>query len=550
MDEPNLIQFLLNIAGAAALLIWAVRLVRTGVERGFAAPLRFWLRHSAKNRLVAAATGMGAAVFLQSSTAVAVLVSNFVSKGGLATGVGLAILLGADVGSAVVTQLLMVRQAFLIPLLLLVGVAVFLRATGSTRQIGRILIGLALIFVSLDMIRAATGPMVANPATETVMAYLAGDLLTAFILGAVFAWVVHSSVAAVLLFVTLAGQAVLPGPAAGAMILGANLGGAFIAYVLTLSAPLSSRRMIVANLVLRGGGAILATFVIFTFPDVLGRLGATAARQSINLHLAFNVALAVVSLPFVGFLTGFLTRLMPDKAEGENPLQAASALDPAALARPQRGLDCAARELLGMGQKIERMLSAVEPLYDTWNDAAATSIRDQDVTIKKMHLDVKLYLARLGQKGLDEDLGGRSMELASISSSLDSASDAIARIMLELAGRLNAQKLQFSPKGREEIGDFSDRVQSNVQLALNVMMNQNPAEARELVAAKEKVRKVEQKLQRNHIGRLREGLAESIETSNIHQETLRALKQVNTAFSMVGYPILSKSGDLLKSRLA
>jgi phosphate:Na+ symporter len=199
VEDPHPIQFLIQIAGAAALLIWAVRLVRTGVERGFAAPLRFWLRHSAKNRLLAAATGMGAAVFLQSSTAVAVLVSNFMAKGGVATAVGLAILLGADVGSAVVTQLLMVRQSILIPILLLLGVAVFQRANGSNRQVGRILIGLALIFVSLDMIRAATGPLVANPGTQTVMAYLGSDLLTAFILGAGFAWVVHSSVAAVLL---------------------------------------------------------------------------------------------------------------------------------------------------------------------------------------------------------------------------------------------------------------------------------------------------------------------------------------------------------------
>ncbi|MFT7107650.1 MAG: phosphate:Na+ symporter [Yoonia sp.] len=550
MEETHLIQFLLNIAGSAALLIWSVRLVRTGVERGFAAPLRFWLRHSAKNRLLAAATGMGAAVFLQSSTAVAVLVSNFVAKGRLATAVGLAILLGADVGSAVVTQLLMVRQSFLIPLLLLIGVVIFLRAEGNARQVGRILIGLALIFVSLDMIRAATGPMVADPATQTVMAYLGRDLLTAFILGAVFAWLVHSSVAAVLLFVTLAGQAVLPMPAAAAMILGANLGGALVAYILTLSAPLSSRRMLVANLVLRGGGAVLATLLVSAMPELLVQLGATPMRQSINLHLAFNVVLAVIALPFVGVLTSVLIRTMPDKPADDNALMAATALDPSALTRPQRGLDCAARELIGMGQKIEHMLIAVEPLYDTWNSAAAKTIRDQDDRIKKMHLDVKLYLARLGQSGLDEELGRRSMDLASISSSLDSASDAIARIMLELAKRLDAQKLQFSPQGREEIGDFSDRVQSNVQLALNVMMNQNPAEARELVAAKEKVRKVEQKLQHNHIERLREGLAESIDTSNIHQETLRALKQVNTAFSMVGYPILLKSGDLLKSRLA
>ncbi len=550
MSEPHVIQILISIAGAAALLIWAVRLVRTGVERGFAVQMRIWLRHSARNRWLAAGTGMGAAVLLQSSTAVAVLVSNFVAKGGVETATGLAILLGADVGSAVVTQLLMARQPILIPLLLLIGVIVFLRGEGSsTRQVGRIIIGLALIFVSLDMIRSATGPMISDPATQTVMAYLGRDLLTAFVIGAVFAWGVHSSVAAVLLFVTLAGQAILPVPAAAAMILGANLGGAFIAFILTYTAPIESRRMVVANLVLRGGGAVLAMALIAAMPDLLGYLGATPTRQSINLHLAFNLTLAVLALPLVRPVTAGLARLMVDRPASEMPLDAVSALDPALLDKPRRGLDCAARELLGMGQKIEHMLQAIDLLYDRWNGAAAEAIRSQDAAIKNTHLDIKLYLARMGQKGLDEELSRRSMDLASISTSLESASDTITRSMLELAHRLDVQNLQFSPQGREEIRKFTDRVHGNVQLALNVMLNQNPAEARELVLAKEKVRKVEQKLQRSHIGRLREGLSESIETSNIFQETLRSLKQINTAFSMVGYPILLKSGELLKSRL-
>jgi len=194
-------------------------------------------------------------------------------------------------------------------------------------------------------------------------------------------------------------------------------------------------------------------------------------------------------------------------------------------------------------------LIKIEPLYDTWDTESAKVIKKQDKIIKQIHLDVKLYLARLGKNGLNEDQGSRSMELAAISSNLDAASNVVARNMLDLAKRLNNQGLHFSPEGRKEIGDFSDRVLSNVQLALNVMMNQNPAEARELVVAKDKVRRVEQKLQRQHLGRLREGLAESIETSNIHQETLRALKLINTSFSIVGYSILSKSGDLLKSRL-
>ena len=551
MNEPHAIQILIHIAGAAALLIWAVRLVRTGVERGFSAPMRIWLRHSAKNRLLAAGTGMGAAVLLQSSTAVAVLVSNFVTKGGLATATGLAILLGADVGSAVVTQLLVVRQPILIPLLLVIGVTVFLRGEGgNTRQVGRIMIGLALIFVSLDMIRGATEPMISNPATQAIMAYLGRDLLTAFVIGAVFAWGVHSSVAAVLLFVTLAGQSILPPAAAATMIMGANLGGGLIAFLLTYTAPLAVRRMVMANLLLRGGGAVLVVLLIAAMPDLLDQLGATPARQAINLHLAFNLALALVALPFVGPITKTLSYVMAERPSPDGALEVASALDPVLLDRPQRAIDCAARELLGMGQKIEQMLIAVEPLYDQWNGVTAKLIADQDKANKQTHLNIKLYLARLGQKGMDEELIRRSIELASVSTSLDSASDAIARIMLDLAKRMDSQKLQFSPQGREEIRDFTDRVQSNVQLALNVMMNQNPAEARELVAAKEKVRKIEQKLQRSHIGRLRDGLAESIETSNIHQETLRALKQINTAFSMVGYPILLRSGELLKSRLA
>ena len=545
MNEPNLIQFLLNIAGAAALLIWAVRLVRTGVERGFSNLLKSWLKQSTNNRLLAAFSGMGAAIFLQSSTAVAVLVSNFFAKNNLAAATGIAILLGADLGSAIVTQILMVRMSFLTPLLLLVGVWMFLRSKGSsTRQIGRIIIGLSLIFVSLDMLRMATGPVVANPGTQLVIEYLSRDLLVAFIIGAGFAWIIHSSVAAVLLFVTLAAQSILPVSAASIMILGANFGGALIAYILTLEAPINSRRIIFANLVLRGGGAVLASIFIINTPEVIGLVGSGPAQQTLNIHLIFNLSLLILALPFVGLVNKLLSQFMLESLNGSDSIKNISTLDPAALNRPQRGLDCAARELLGIGQKIEQMLISVKPLYNSWDSGTAKIIKSQDKTIKLMHLDVKLYLAKLGKIGLDEDQSTRSMELAAISSSFDAASSAIASNMLSLARRLENKGLHFSKKGSKEINDFSDRILSNVQLALNVMMNQNPGEAEELVAAKDKIRTVEQKLQRQHIGRLREGLAESIETSNIHQETLRALKQINTSFCIVGYSILSKSDDI------
>lgn len=258
MDDTCIILFALHIAGAAALLIWAVRLLRTGVERAFSVQMRAFLRRSNANRIQALGSGALAALCLQSATAVAVLVSNFATKGGVGLLAGMAILLGADIGSAIVSQILLVRQEFLIPLLLLCGVVLFPRSpSNETQQFGRMMIGVGLIFVSLDMIRAATGPLIGSPATATVMGYLADDLVTSFLIGALFAWDVHSSVAAIVFFVTLTAQGLLPTSGAAAMALGANAGGAFLAYVLTLAAPMIARRMVMANMVLRGGGAAL-----------------------------------------------------------------------------------------------------------------------------------------------------------------------------------------------------------------------------------------------------------------------------------------------------
>ncbi|WP_417806862.1 Na/Pi cotransporter family protein [Thioclava sp.] len=551
MENANIPMFFLHIAGAAALLIWSVRLVRTGVERAFSMPLRRWLRWSSRSRFLAAGSGMSTAILLQSSTAVALLVSNFVARGTITVAVGLAILLGADVGSAIVAQLLLLRQTFLLPLLLLVGVVMFLRGhQRRIRQTGRILIGLALIFASLAMIREATTPLVDSQGAANVMAYLARDTVTAFVIGAVFAWVVHSSVAAVLLFVTLVSQGLLPPEAAVAMVLGANMGGTFIAFMLTLTAEIDSRRMIVANFALRGGGAIILLALLSRLELTLSWLGSTPAQQVINLHLVFNIGLALLALPLTGLVTRLVSKLMPPRLDPSAGIGPASALDPAALANPERALTCAAREVMHMGEIAEAMLRAVPALFVQWDDVLATRMAADEKLSNKTLMEVKLYLAKLNQGVLSDETSTRAMDLSSNAANLSAAAEMISRNMVALARNMDHEGVRFSEQGWKEISDFHDRVLANVQLALSVMMTQNPDEARELVEEKDDIRALEQRLQRAHLMRLHEGSGESIETSNIHQETLRALKQVNTSFATVATPILSETGDLLSSRLA
>ncbi|EFL88485.1 Na/Pi cotransporter family protein [Ahrensia sp. R2A130] len=551
MGEPNVLLFALHIAGAAALLIWAVRLVRTGVERAYAVQLRAFLRRSNTNRFQALGSGLLAALCLQSATAVAVLVSNFASKGGLGLLAGLAILLGADIGSAIVSQILLVRQDFLIPLLMLCGVVLFLRGSrNEMQQFGRMMIGVALIFVSLDMIRAATGPLMDSEAAASVMAYLGRDIITSFVIGALFAWGVHSSVAAVLFFVTLTAQGLLPPSGAAAMVLGANAGGAFLAYILTLTAPLAARRMIVANLVLRGGGAALVLFFLSKSSGSLAWLSVEPARQIINLHLVFNIALALVCLPFLTWVAAATVRLLPDRSEVPSELSQSSALDPTTLDRPASALSCASREVMKMGEESEIMLRSVIALFEKWDAPTAAAITRKSEHVSAMHANIKHFLAQLDHEKLSDTQQDKTGELATIALNLEAAANAIAHSLLAQANQLHADGVAFSQEGWADLADFHDRVLSNTQLALNVLMTGAPDAARQLLKAKDKVRKVEQKLQANHLARLRDNNPASFETSQLHQDILRTLKNINAAFAAIGHPVASRSGDLLSTRLS
>ncbi len=543
--------FILNLAGAAALLLWSVRIIRTGVQRAFSNELRTWLRRSSGNPPLAAGTGVLAAILLQSSTAVALLVTNFASKGVLTVAVGLAIFLGADLGSSIVTQILLVRAAWLVPVLILIGVTLFLKAERQTyRQLGRILIGLALVLVSLDMIRNATNPLRDSDAIAPLAGYLANDAITAFMVGALLAWAMHSSVAAVLMFVTFAAQGLLPASAAMAMVLGANLGGSFIPFTLTLGSPRNARIIVVGNLLLRGGGAIIALVLVSTAALPFDLLGETAARQTINIHLVYNLAITLVGLPLIKPLIKFLSGIMQDSNTlADQSPERMSALDDSVIDQPERALACANREVLHIGESIEQMLSPVMGLYQVWNPVAAELIKTTEKNVNQMHFDTKLYLAKLHQNKLDEDHTNDSMEASSIAINLEAAGDVIAKNMVTNAKKVNDKGLKFSPEGWQELCDFHDRVLSNVQLSLHVLMTKSVESARQLVEEKEKIRDVEQELQYKHLERLRMGTLESIETSNIHQETLRALKQINTAVSMVAYSVLRETGELLPSRL-
>lgn len=545
---------LLHLAGATMLLLFAVHMVRTGMERVCGNSLRSMLGEARHGQIKAAAGGTVMAVLLQSSTAVAMLACGFAASGVLALPTGLALLLGADLGSAVVVRILSFDLGWLVPVCLLAGGVMYLKLSDErTREIGRLILGVGFVLLSLQLIAAATGPLRNGTVLSSLSAYLADDYFAAFIVGAAFTWMVHSSVAALLMVAAFAAQGVLPLEAGVPLVLGCNLGGGLIAFWLSRGMPAVAQRIPVGNLIFRAAGAVIALAGLEASGLSIDMLGSGPGAALVNFHLLFNVALVTMCLPLVSAMAILTRHLLPEpqaETTGNHPGHRISALDRSVIATPRLALASATRELLSMGELLETMVRPVMDLLRAGNRSEIARVRDIDRAVNQAHTDIKLYLAEANRGQMTVEETQRSIELAGLAINLEHAGDVIAKNLLVLAEERADKNWRFSNEGWKELSDLHERLIDNIHLALNVLISHDQLSARQLVVEKERMRDLHRHTHGEHLKRLQAGRPESIETSGMHLEIARGLKEINSLLVTVAYPILTASGDLLESRLA
>jgi phosphate:Na+ symporter len=545
----NAQEFLLNLMGSVALLIWSIRMVKTGVLRAFGEQLKATLAAASNNRIAACWAGAAAATALQSSAATGLLVAGFAERGLIGLAPALAVMLGADIGSTLVVQALSFNVAALAPALLIIGVGLFmLFDRPAWKQTGRIIIGIALMVIALGMAKAAAAPLRDSPLTALFMQRLGTDPVLALLLGAIIAWLMHSSVAAILLIISLASTGAVPPLAGAALILGCNIGSALIPLGLAFRSPLASRRILLGNLAFRAIGALALLALLKPAFALVASLGGDPARQLANWHTLFNLAVAIAFLPLTGLAARLLEAMLPDSpaASGERRI---AHLDDSLLARPQVALAAAAREVIRMAERVEVMLRDAILAFDDETGKRRAEVKAIDDEVDRMQEEVKLYLTRLTRQPLSEADSRKAFDLILFTTNLEHMGDIIDKSLLELAAKKQRLKVEFSPAGWGEISAMHGRVVEQMRLAMTVFMTGDVKMARELVTEKDRIRGAEREAMENHLQRLRDGTLASIETSALHLDILRDLKRINAHLVAVAYPSLEASGDIRESRL-
>jgi phosphate:Na+ symporter len=524
--------------GGVALLLYGIRQSGEALQRVAGGRLRHLLTGLSRHRLIAVVSGAAVTAIIQSSAASTLMLIGFVSAGLLTFRQTLGLILGADIGTTFTVQLIAFKVTDYAPLLVGLGFSIgFVGRRRVVKDLGQAVLGLGLMFLGLKLIVDGVAPLEHSALTREVIAALAESPGLVVLVGAVLSALIASSAATIGLAIAVASAGLLNLEAAVAIVLGANIGTCATALTAAVGASAEAKRVAAAHIALKVLGAALVLPFIGPFSAVVASTAADPARQIANAHTLFNVGISLAFLPFTPLAARVIEAMIPDDHPGDTPFRSRY-LDERSLEQPSLALGQATREALRMADVVQGMYRDIIPVFRTDSQALIEEVEKRDDQVDFLEREIKLFLARVGREAMGADLSCKEIGLISFIGNLENIGDIIDKNLMELARKKLYQGRRFSEAGWSEIVDFHGTVAKNLERALAAFAANDRVLAQEVLDQRPLLRQRERELRESHLSRLRLGLAESLETSEIHLDVLTNLKRISSHVSALMFPIL------------
>ncbi len=541
-------ESLLRLVGSVSILLWGLYMVRTGITRAFGGELQQIIGRAVANRFSAFVSGMFVTLIVQSSTATALIISSFASRGVIGLTAALAVMLGADVGTTIVAQVLSFDLSLLPYILAVTGLILHgEKRSSKMRQVGRSVFGLGLMLLALSLIVATSEPLRDSGMLAELFGSLRDEPLIAILLAALLTWVAHSSLAIVLLVMSFALGGIISIELAFMLVLGANIGGALPPIMATLNEGDLARRVTFGNAGFKLIGVILVLPFVGVIQPYLQVLGDDPARLVVNFHTAFNIGIAIVFLPVV-HIAGRIWERLIKSSNGHQDDELPRFLDENAVNTPVLGLACATREVTHMAEIVDQMLRGVTECLESDDYSRVEELIELDDQVDNLYDEIKGYVTRISRQEVDQPEGDRIVEILMFTTNLEHMAD-IAENLLGALEKRSKMEVGFSKEGLADLLTLNKRLTTNLTLAINVFMSGDVAIARQLIKDKSRVNKMQNEFVYAHMERLKEGRMDSLGTSSLHMDILRDQRRIHSHITAVAYPVLEQAGGLRKSRL-
>jgi phosphate:Na+ symporter len=534
------VRVLMALFGGLALLLYGMQLTGEGLQRAAGARLRQILTHLTGRRLTAVLTGAGVTALIQSSTATTLMLIGFVQAGLLSLHQAMGVILGADIGTTFTVQLLAFHVQDYAPLIVGLGFCgLFFLKRRFFRDLGQAVFGFGLIFLGLKLMIEGMAPLQHSALVAQALATFAETPVLAVAAGAVFSAVVASSAATIGLVLALAAHDLLPLAGAVPLVLGANIGTCVTALTASVGSSTEARRVAVAHI----GFKLLGVAVVVPFIGPFAELARFSAddlgRQIANAHTFFNVGISLLFLPFQTLAARAIIQLVPDKPEEEARFRTRY-LDDRFADQPSLAIGQATREALRMADVVQAMFRDAAAVFRHGSQELLEDVERRDDQVDYLEREIKLYLTRLDRQTMTQDLSQREIALLGFIGNLENVGDIIDKNLMELAKKKIYQGRRFSEPGEAELMDFHATIGKNLERAIVAFATGDRGLAQDVLDQRPAIRQRERELRQSHLDRLRAGLADSVETSEIHLDVLTNLKRISSHVTALVYPILEQ----------
>ena len=540
-------EVVIRLAGEVSLMLWGIHMVRSGVLRALGGPLRRWTAGGLGGRAGAFAFGAAVTLALQSSTATAMMATSFAGDGAIGLATALALMLGANVGSALIVQAFSFDISLIYPIFIFAGIVAFRRgARSKARDLGRAAIGVGLVLLALNLLKQTAQPAEGASAVRELLRQLTLDPALNLVLAAALAWAAHSSVAIMLFIISLSASGVLLPVAALAMTLGANLGGALNPLLEASGANPLKLRLAAGNFTSRLLGCALALPLLALFARGFAAIGLGAGEIPAAFHLAFNSVLALAFMPLLPLMERLLTRLFAAAPDPDDPT-IPKYLAQSTIESPVVALTNAARESLRTADAIESMLKSAREAFLGRDRSRAADVDINERVVTSLNNGIERYVSAIDSDTLSETDGRRLAAILNFNFAMKRSSDLIQRGLMRIAARMNKAHLAFSPDTLADVDALHVRLIDDLRLCVAVFATGDIEAARKLAGEKEHFREMERGANERRQQRVRAGAAAT--DGGLDLDVMRDLKAIAGEIVATAYPTLMKSGMLRQSRL-
>lgn len=497
------IVILINIAGAVALLMWGTYVIRTGMMRTFGAKLRSFLGRWLTNRFSGFGAGFVLSSLLQSSTAATLLVSGLQKKGLVSTAIALAAVIGANFGSAVMVRVLSLNIDAVSPLLIAVGVYLFMKKSDTALgQFGRVLMGLGVVMLALTLIGHITTPIKDSAAMMALFHSIEGNAFFCTVLGIGLAFLCFSSLAVVIIDAGLVAAGVLAVSSGLWIVLGANLGTAFLASVTTMGSDAMTCR---------------------AFESM-------ASDQVIWFHVVFNAVSGVLGLIILNPVAALVDRLLPAAPMVSTGTES---LTEDSLSDPETAFHLAEGEIEKTCWFVSEFWRKAGDLITKNPAVGAVMLLRQDYPMIRQRCHaVNSYLSRIVQTSLTPSEIARWEELHAKNADLQSIGHEIDKVIAGLGEHKVKKERFFDEQGEKELLEAHARIADDLKTALDYLSADDPvkreAAHKKLLATRKTLNDNELALVQSHMDRVSRGDFKAIETSALHIALINRFRRLRT----------------------